>query len=47
MIKVSEQEMLMQSDLYIGQEKQDSTIIKKKKAIFEEVITTVSDRFNF
>ena len=47
LIKVSEQEMLMQSDLYIGQEKQDSTIIKKKKAIFEEVITTVSDRFNF
>jgi hypothetical protein len=46
MIKVSEQEMLMQSDLCIGQEKPESTIVKKKKALFEKVITTVSDRFN-
>jgi hypothetical protein len=46
MIKVNEQEMLMQSDLCLGQEKSESTIAKKKKALFEKVITTVSDRFN-
>jgi hypothetical protein len=35
----------MQSDLYIGQEKPESTIIKKKKAIFEDVITTINNGF--
>jgi hypothetical protein len=46
MIKAGEQEMLMQADLYIGQEKPESTIVKKKKAIFEEVFATVNACFD-
>ena len=46
MIKIREQEMLMQSDLYIGQEKQKSIIVKKKKEIFEKVVATVSACFD-
>ena len=46
MIKAGEQKMLMQADLYIGQEKQESTTAKKKKEIFEEVVTTVSACFD-
>jgi len=45
-IQLREQEMLMQADLYIGQENQESTIAKKKKAIFEEVVATVNACFN-
>ena len=44
--QVREQEMLMQAELYTGQEKQKPTIAKKKKEIFEKVITTVSSRFD-
>ncbi|CAA9889618.1 hypothetical protein METHB2_1150001 [Candidatus Methylobacter favarea] len=36
----------MQADLYIGQENQESTSAKKKKAIFENVVTTVNACFN-
>jgi hypothetical protein len=46
MIKAGEQEMLMQADLYIGQEKPESSIVKKKKAIFDEVFATVSACFD-
>ena len=46
LIKVSEKEMLMQAELYTGQEKQESTIAKKKKEIFEKVVTTVNVCFN-
>lgn len=46
LIKVGEQEMLMQADLYIGLEKQESTIAKKKKEIFKKVVTTVNDCFD-
>ena len=46
MIKAGEQEMLMQADLYTGQEKPESSIVKKKKAIFEEVIATVNACFD-
>jgi hypothetical protein len=42
----NEQEMLMQAELYQGQEKQESTIAKKKKDIFEKVVTTVNACFN-
>ena len=42
LIKVREQETLIQADLYIGQEKPASTIAKKKKTIFEEVVATVN-----
>lgn len=46
LIQVREQEMLMQAELYIGQENQESTIAKKKKAIFEKVVATVNACFN-
>jgi len=46
LIKINEQEMLMQADLYTGQENQESTIAKKKKAKFEEVVATVNACFN-
>lgn len=46
MIKAGEQEMLMQADLYIGQESQESAIVKKKKAIFEEVLAAINACFN-
>lgn len=45
-IQVRAQEMLMQAELHTGQEKQQSTITKKKKAIFEKVVATVSACFN-
>ena len=38
--------MLMQADLYIGQEKPESTIAKKKKEIFEKVVATVNVCFD-
>jgi hypothetical protein len=34
--------MLIQADLYTGQEKPESAIAKKKKAIFEKVVTTIN-----
>lgn len=46
LIQVREQEMLMQAELYKEQEKQKSTIAKKKKEIFDKVITTINGCFN-
>jgi len=46
LIKVREQEMLIQADLYKGQVKQESTIEKNKKEIFEKVVTTVNAYFD-
>jgi hypothetical protein len=45
LIQIREQEMLMQADLYKGQAKQASTIVKKKKEIFEKVVAIVNDSF--
>jgi hypothetical protein len=46
LVKVSEQEMLLQAELYTGQEKQEPAITKMKKDIFEKVVTTVNACFN-
>lgn len=46
LIKLNEQEMLMQAELHQGQEKQESTVAKKKKEIFEKVVTTINACFN-
>ena len=46
MIKAGEQEMLMQADLYTGQENQESAIAKKKKELFEKVFTAINACFN-
>lgn len=47
LIKRNEQEILMQAELYQGQETQESTLVKKKKDIFEKVVTTINARLNF
>jgi hypothetical protein len=49
LIKVREQEMLMQAELYKEQEEQeeqDATIAKRKTEIFERVVVAVSACFN-
>jgi hypothetical protein len=38
--------MLMQAEIHKGQEKQESTITKKKKEVFEKVVATVNACFN-
>lgn len=45
LIQLREQEMLMQAELYQGQEKQESTAAKERKAIFENVVATVNAGF--
>jgi hypothetical protein len=46
MIKVHEQEMLMQAELYTGQENQKFTLATEKKELFETVVTTVHACFD-
>jgi hypothetical protein len=46
LINIREQEMLMQAELYKGQEEQESTITKKKREIFEKVVTAVNACFD-
>ncbi len=46
LVKVGEQKMLIQAEIYKGQEEQDSTTAKKKRAIFEKVVGTVNACFN-
>jgi hypothetical protein len=46
MIKVREQEMLMQAELYTGQENQKFTLATEKKELFETVVTTVHACFD-
>ena len=43
--QIREQEMLLQPELYQGQDKPDSTTAKKKKALFEKVVATVNAGF--
>ena len=46
MIKMSEGKMLMQSELYTGQEPMDSPLVKKRKKVFGELVATVDKCFN-
>ncbi len=45
MIQVRAQEMLMQAELHLGQEKPESANVKRKKEIFEKVVATVNACF--
>ncbi len=45
LIQVREQEMLMQAELYQGQDKPESPVAKKRKALFEQVVATVNAAF--
>jgi len=46
LIPVREQEMLMQAELYQGQDKPESPTAKKRKAVFEQVVATVNAGFD-
>jgi hypothetical protein len=46
LIPVGEQEMLMQAELYQGQDKPESPTAKKRKAVFEQVVATVNAGFD-
>jgi hypothetical protein len=46
LIKVREQETVIQAEIYKGQEEQDSTTTKKKLAIFERLVGTINACFN-
>jgi hypothetical protein len=45
-IQIREQEMLMQAELYQGQDKPESPTAKKRKAVFEQVVATVNAGFD-
>ena len=45
LIQVREQKMLMQAELYQGQDKPESATAKKRKAVFEQVVATVNAGF--
>jgi len=45
LIQVREQEMLLQAELYQGQDKPESPTAKKRKAVFEQVVATVNASF--
>ncbi len=45
LIQVREQEMLMQAELYQEQDKPESPVAKKRKAVFEQVVATVNAAF--
>ena len=46
LIKIREQEMLMQAELYKVQKKQGPSIVKKKMELFEKVVAAVSSCFS-
>jgi hypothetical protein len=45
LIQLCEQEMLMQAELYQGQDKPESPTAKERKAVFEQVVATVNAGF--
>jgi hypothetical protein len=45
LIQIREQEMLMQAELYQEQDKPESPVAKKRKALFEQVVATVNAAF--
>ncbi len=45
LIQVRERKMLMQAELYQGQDKPESPTAKKRKAVFEQVVATVNAAF--
>jgi hypothetical protein len=46
LIKIRDGHMLIQAELYKGQENEESPLVQKKKQIFEKVIPTVNICFN-
>ncbi len=46
LIKLREGRMLIQAELYKGQENVEAPLVQKKKKVFEKVVATVNDCFN-
>jgi hypothetical protein len=38
--------MLIQAELYKGQENAESTLVQKKKRVFEKIVATIDKCFN-
>jgi hypothetical protein len=45
-IKIREGKMLIQAELYKGQESMEAPLVQKKKKVFEQVVATVNNRFD-
>jgi hypothetical protein len=46
LIKIREGKMLIQAELYKGQETEKSPLLQKKKNVFAKIVTTVNNRFD-
>jgi hypothetical protein len=46
LIKIREGQMLIQAELFKGQEDVNSPLVKQKKQVFEQVVATVNHRFD-
>jgi len=46
LIKMSEEKMVLQAELYEGQENMDSPLVQKKKKVFEKIVATVDNCFH-
>ena len=46
MVKIRDEQMLMQAEIYKGQEDLKSPLVQKKKKVFEKVVRTISDCFD-
>jgi len=44
--QIAEQEMLLEAEIYNGPEKPDSAAAKRRREIFEKVVSAVSARFD-
>ena len=46
LIKMPQRHTLIQAELYKGQENEDSPLVRKKKQVFEKIVTTVNNCFD-
>jgi hypothetical protein len=46
LVKIREGQMLIQAELYKGQEPMEAPLVQKKKKVFEKVVATVNNCFD-
>src|SRR6266849_5177433 len=46
LMKLNERKMLLQAELYKGQDDMEASLVEKKKHVFEQVVATVNNRFD-
>ena len=46
LIKIREGQMLIQAELYKGADDMPASLVQKKKQVFEQIVTTVNNRFD-